>query len=40
MVVLKYEVNVIRKNIKKIDVNVFIIINEGVLVIGNFEKRF
>lgn len=35
----KYEATFIRKNIKKIDANAFIIINEGVSVIGNFEKR-
>ncbi|WP_158078786.1 YitT family protein [Clostridium puniceum] len=35
----KYEANFIKKNIKTIDANAFIIINEGVSVIGNFEKR-
>ena len=35
----KYEANFIRKIVNKVDQNAFIIINEGVSVIGNFEKR-
>lgn len=39
IVASKYEANIIRKIVSTADPNVFIIINEGVSVIGNFEKR-
>ena len=39
IVASKYEANFIRKIVNKADPNAFIIINEGVSVIGNFEKR-
>jgi len=39
IVASKYEANFIRKIVNKVDPNAFIIINEGVSVIGNFEKR-
>ena len=35
----KYEATFIRKIVKEVDSNAFIIVNEGVSVIGNFEKR-
>jgi uncharacterized membrane-anchored protein YitT (DUF2179 family) len=35
----KYEATFIRRIVKEIDSNAFIIVNEGVSVIGNFEKR-
>lgn len=35
----KYEAAFIRKIVKSADSNAFIIVNEGVSVIGNFEKR-
>lgn len=35
----KYEANSIKKIVKNVDPNAFIIFNEGVSVIGNFEKR-
>ncbi len=39
IVASKYEANIIRKVVSTADPNVFIIINEGVSVVGNFEKR-
>lgn len=35
----KYEATIIKKIIKTVDPNAFIIFNEGVSVVGNFEKR-
>ena len=39
IVASKYEANFIRKIVKDLDSNAFMIVNEGVSVIGNFEKR-
>ena len=37
--VSKYEINEVRKAILEVDPNAFIIINEGLNVTGNYEKR-
>lgn len=35
----KYELNILKKNIKEIDKDAFIFIHPNITVVGNFEKR-